>query len=243
MQRRSFIYGAALFAVANRILESQQTCLEVTDTPDGEIMPSAYPDYVSYLTARYPLPKVTPIIQFKVSVKFIDNALHSWKRHPEGRARIERAAALFQSVWSSQEFKDAVCSIPQLTWRDDPSKPPTPEAMISGKDLYPKLVGVLDVTIPLQMVDNIVRSYWGNENAATTPGANTTTIEYRYANTNARVYQLVNTLSHEYTHYTTSAASWDQGHSGLRKAYVSYGIGGLTENLAANTKLSCDDPR
>jgi hypothetical protein len=195
-----------------------------------------FEDYPSYLRAAFPDPKLTQIIPLVVKIKFQGtiggHGYDHW--HPRQQARVLRAAELFQKVWSSAEFKQKVESIPQMYWKETPGN-------ISGKELYPHLVAQKTITMPTYVHLNVFTRVLGHENAASDASPGATYLQWGYLDS-ADPHDLCNTFSHEYTHYAVAGASEDEGHTGPNRGYVSYAIGGLTENLAVGDQSSDDDP-
>jgi hypothetical protein len=248
MHRRHFVLGSlallSMRGVSYAVAQPGQqgdTSANVRKTEDD------FDTYEEYLEYQYPLPKVTAIIPFKVTLDLRRGAVPALKWHPRQTARIQRAGLLFQTVWSSKEFKDKVTSLKKpLIWHepddnaDDESKKKSPPS-ITGPELYDKLVSVQTITMPLTIVFTLsALPVWG-ESANSGPDPDYTHIQWSYLS-KASPYDLCNTLSHEYTHYAAPGASWDGGHSDDLKTYVSYGIGGLTEYLASDSTLSDDVP-
>jgi hypothetical protein len=165
-----------------------------------------------------------------VSVNFTDHLLDRWKDGE--KARLLRAAELFGRVWGSQEFKDKVLAIPSLNWHIGSTDESTDPAKITGRDLYGKLLSVTNITMNLERSANPLRD-------ETADSAGHSTNFRSWWVDDATVYDLSNTLSHEYTHYDQTGSSWDKGYT-VKKECVSYGIGALTENLSAGC-IRCDD--
>jgi hypothetical protein len=239
MERRAFMkYGTvySLAALSVRGILAQE-CMELKDTPNNPVHEFDFPnDYPAFLKARYPFPKLTSIINFKPTASFINSKLHPWGRHPGGIARVNRALELWGAVWSSKEFKSRLEKVPSLIWRYNADHPDSSDRTISGKDLYSKLTATKNPEMKLVMVTNT--HSLSSESAAS--GDDSTNLQYQYASTDATVYELTNTLSHEYTHYAASGSSLDASRTGDSLSnYVSYGIGGTTENMAAGQKLYC----
>jgi hypothetical protein len=227
-------YRCRIVALTNTQLARSEPimCQEVTAEPNPQIVQGDYPDYPSFLAAKYPVPALTPIVGFRVTINFLDSHITGWK--DDQKARVLQAAQLFQMVWSSQEFKDKVSAIPSLLWHEGTEDEQTYPSTISGADLYPKLISKLDVTMPLKLI-------WDFRDQTAATSNDFTNFEKGWASS-ADVYDVCNTLSHEYTHYIEPGWSWDGNHSSVLRNYVSYGIGGLTENLAAQVVRCCDDP-
>ena len=241
MDRRMFVQNGALWSMAALFEDRMrgQVCSELKDVKNNAVRESDFPnDYPAFLKARYPSPSLTPIENFKFTptVAFINSKLHPWDRHPEGKARINRALELWGAVWSSQEFKARVEKVPSLIWRYDKDHPNATDRTITGKSLYEKLTAMRNPILKLVMVTNTHSI--SSESAAS--GKDSTNLQYKYASTAATVYELTNTLSHEYTHYAAAGSSLDASRTGDSLGnYVSYGIGGTTENMAAGSKLYC----
>jgi hypothetical protein len=245
MHRREFVAGISTFFLANQVLSAmpllqnpsgttpQQPSAAANKPTEKDYNESDFPDYESYLKAQYPLPPLHLIIPIKVELDFFYGHFARWTTRQV--AQMNRAALLFETVWSSQEFKDKVTGLTKpLYYREN--------AKITGAELYPKLVANPVITMPLTIVRNPRAIYiFGHENAAS--GEAETVIQKAYINKgSATVYELCNTISHEYTHYKAAGSSEDAGHSDKLNEYVSYGIGALTENLAAGRILDKDDP-
>lgn len=170
-------------------------------------------------------PIFTPIIPLTVQVDFVETYMGSrtmpWT--DDQKSRVTQAAAIFQKVWGSQEFKAKVTALPPLVYED----PKT----VSGAELYTLLTKVLDKQMKLSVSKNWWNYHVGGElNASSRNGQTRIQIDYLDKPTTT-VADLVNSLSHESTHYDIEGWSWDRGHSDLH-AYVSYGIGCLTQNMA-----------
>lgn len=214
-----------------------------TDAPKDDQVNSA--DYRAYLEKRYPLPALNKIVDFEPTCELIDYHRfpihHNWRDHPFGKLRVERALQLMGRVWSSREFKERLENAPLLTWRYDATKPEAADRNIRGADLYAKLLSNKKPVLQLRLVTD--GSSVGTSEAAHSSGfSDVISLQYEYASTNATVYQLTNTISHEYTHLAATGASYDGARTGdSLSLYVSYGIGGLTENMAAGTRLYCSE--
>jgi hypothetical protein len=244
MKRRRFMLGAATIAVIKVFpMLADDGCLEKKDT-ESTIKEEDFDTYEAFLKERYPTPpNLTMITDFSPKPIFIDQRLlfvpvHRWNEHPGGIARVNRALSLISSIWTSRQFKERVEAAPDLIWRYDPDHPNAPDRTITGVDLYKRLLSERSPKFTIQLVTD---THSASSEAARS-GGTSIKLQNNYASTNASVYQLVNTISHEYTHLDYAGASLDRGRTGDDLSlYVSYGIGGLTENMAAGKKLYCSE--
>jgi hypothetical protein len=238
MDRRSFITHAVAGSILYRDLFAQvsQNKNAPPPTTHPAVSEEDFDDYSSYLRAAFPDPPLTQAVPIVVKIRFMGtiggHGFDHW--HPRQQARLLRGAELFQKAWSSVEFKQKVESIPQMYWK-------TAQASISGKDLYPILISQKNITMPTYVHVKIFARVVGHENAASDSNPGATYLQWGYLNA-ADPIDLCNTLSHEYTHYAVAGASEDGGHTGPNRGYVSYAIGGVTENLAVGDQSSDDDP-
>jgi len=240
-----------LFALTSGLLEADVSCQQKHDTPlpagvppDNDDIPLK--DYPAYLQRRYKAPALMKLadVNFKPSYELVDYHCclfvhHNWDDHPYGKMRVQRAIELIGAVWSSAEFRDRLYNAPPLIWRYDPDNPSSPDRTISGKDLYDKhLLANQTPSFRIQMVTD--GASISSEAAHSGADSDVINLQYGYASKNATTYDLANTISHEFTHLKVGGASLDSGRTGdSLSLYVSYGIGGLTENLAAGTQLYC----
>ena len=236
MHRRELLTGLSTLFLSSQLAKTTAklpVCREDTDDPNPQIKREGYQQYAAYLDAKYPHPNLTKIVPFTVKLDLTNSRFFGhWD--DEQRARMSRAASLFQSVWSSEEFKTRVISIDSLVWHEDTDDETLHPANITGAALYPKLIAALNVTMPVKLIRT-------PQDQTAASGLTSTEMEESWAK-KASVYDLCNTLSHEYTHYGVTGWSWDEGHAGPVRKYVSYGIGAVTENLAAGFIRCCDDP-
>lgn len=187
------------------------------------------------LNQSYPLPKLTKCTEFSLRPSYLDpsgvRAL-GLRWSPEDKQRVNRAVELMNAVWSSEQFKRAVIDAPLLWWKY--SRPDgDPERHIQGLDLYTRL---MSNQTPLVNY-TITRG-----SAAAASGGDVTVFRNGYLRS-ANAYQLCNTISHEYTHlrYGGESEDWGFNKEPDVNTFVSYGVGGLTENLASREKLyGCD---
>jgi hypothetical protein len=244
MLRRSFICGAAWVALSRNLplaMNSQKVtaipkCSEKRDTVSNLEIVEAHGDPNNNMEKNYPLPRLTRITDFALSVNYVrprgSGSLMSWDRHPAAKDRIKRAVELMNTVWSSREFKDRVNAAPLLWWKF--TKPEgNSERQITGPALYELLMRNKTPTVDVSMKAG---------RAAAVSHGNTMTIIQGYLN-KATVFQICNTISHEYTHLDSGGQSEDYGFESApdQSLFVSYGIGGLTEELAAGEKLYCSN--
>lgn len=146
------------------------------------------------------------------------------------------AARRFQAVWSSRDFYDRLTALPSL-YLDHGQR-------ISGSDLYEKLTAR---PIVLRL------SIGGDENEyGISWPQGWTKVPHGYLDRHGSdgsdtgrgvslIEDLTDTISHEYTHYSSSVESGD-GHVRDDPRYVSYGIGCLTENMAVTGDTCWFDP-
>jgi hypothetical protein len=239
MNRRSFItqgIAGSIFwrgALCQSVSQNKNAGPPTTHPP---VMEEDFDDYPSYLRAAFPDPPLTQTVSLAVKSQFMGaiggHGYDHW--HPRQQARVLRGAELFQKVWSSAEFKQKVESIQEMYWKVGPGS-------TSGKDLYPHLMAQKAITMPTSVHLNVFTRVLGHENAASDSDPGATYLQWGYLDA-ADPVDLCNTLSHEYTHYAVAGASEDGGHTGPNRGYVSYAIGGLTENLAVGYQSSDDDP-
>jgi hypothetical protein len=236
VQRRLFVVGAAYtvihpFALARPRLPAvktdNKTCTDPGDSPAN--LQIDHPN--SDMDKNYPLPKLTPYKDFKLTLNYIDSFWNPWKHFTAEKARLERGVQLMNAVWSSVEFKNAVTNVTwPLQW-EHPNKKPSEQ--IKGEELYGHLMSNSSPTVDATIV-------YGKAAAASIGNL----ISYRNpAIKRSSVYTLCNTTSHEFTHLDITGVSTDNDYGDLPDAslFVSYGIGGLTEELAAGARIySCD---
>lgn len=202
MNRRSFA-----FATLSAVFFAPETLL-ADSSKDGLWTPAAS------CAEDIPLPSI------KVELQFVDDfcgkRTDAWTDTQTGQLR--EAATHFQTVWSSAQFRSAVMVLPPLFYRD---------GRISGPDLYAKLTEKPAKVMKLSVNNK------HKECARTDPGCAETLMHQGYLNsTKTTMADLVNTLSHECIHYSGTGESWDADNGGNWNAYVSYGIGCLTQNLS-----------
>jgi hypothetical protein len=237
MLRREFLAGSIALLLSDSL--KRTTALSIPCTEDASdhtpnIKLEANEDYATFLAAKYPEPGLTTILPFTVTLTDWRHGHFFASWNDERKAKVIYAAKLFQKVWSSQEFRRKVMAVPTFVWHQDTKHEDRNPEHITGADLYPKLVSAPNITMKLTIIQDARRQ-------TASSGLDFTEIEQKWID-NKTVYDLANTLSHEYTHYAVPGWSWDEGHAGPLRNYVSYGIGGITENLAAGWVRCCDDP-
>jgi len=237
MQRRLFIFGVAYSLFSPFALAQQETapaktdnkrCSDAGDTPANSDLENPDLD----MDKNYPLPKLTHYKDFNLNLDYVNSFGHSWSKFPGTTRRLKRAVQLMNVVWSSVEFKNAVSNVTwPLQWKhlDDGTS-----GQIKGVDLYNHLMSDPNPTVEVTIVFGIAEAASaGRRISYRTPAVKTSS-----------VYGLCNTTSHEYTHLDMAGVSTDDDYGTLPDAslFVSYGIGGLTEELASGMKrlYSCD---
>jgi hypothetical protein len=214
MQRRMFLGG--LSAVA---LSQNRIAVALSRVAAESVLP------IVVASNPVPLPSISLTLKFETS--YVGETTLVWTETQKDK--LAAAAQLVASVWSSQGFQDAVTAIPSLIYQN--------KKTIAGTDLYNLLTAHPAKTMNLSVNDR------HKECARTNPGTDETLIHLGYLDDpGTAIADLVNTLSHESTHYNLSGNSWDKGHSSDLRAYVSYGIGCLTQNLSGQGKVCDYDP-
>lgn len=241
---KTFISSATHYAAFGRPLlyqlrdrqddDAEVGCYDKIDTAANRKLRDDGGNPWSDLERYYPIPKLTKCTDFSLKPNYVSPGLLGggflhWS--DEAKRRVDRAVVLMNAVWSSQEFKDAVTHAPLLWWKYRAKE--LAQWQILGNDLYPKLI-----SNPTPTVNYTIR--FGS--AAAQSAGNTTYFRVGYLG-KANPYQLCNTISHEYTHLRDGGESLDRGYDKQpdTSIFVSYGVGVLTEKLAAEEQLyGCD---
>ena len=152
---------------------------------------------------------------------------------PAQAHRVLNAIDIWVKVWNSDEFKSRVLnfSYEASSWFRTTVIPQFSQNDLSNAEVFADITGQGENAHAMYDInpDNN-----GSETAATDTESGITTIDIRWLDPDvADIYDLTNTLAHEFTH-TPQGGSFTHSYfnRGYRDSSVPYGVGDITEELA-----------
>lgn len=165
-----------------------------------------------------------------ISIKSFGNATE-----PQA-ARIQGAVSIWDRVWQTEDFRQAV-----LNFRGGPNSYGFTQQNKTNHVVYETIMAHFQTGLEVRYAINQVPN--GSETATTNVSSGLTLIESSWINTST-LYQLVDTLSHEFCHtpqggcfkHSYLSRDWKPPFS-LRANSAPYGIGNITAVLAKKLVL------